>query len=84
MNFENGQQSWILMDVLNMVVKRKLFFLHSRCRLNAESNTKRNCSGSDNVKNLTFLVAAFSCLTENGRIDISLRIVSLETKLCSL
>ena len=76
MNFENVKKSWILVDVLNMVEKRKPFV--------AESNTKRNCSGSDNVKNLTYLVAAFSCLTENGRIDISLRIVSLETKRCSL
>ena len=79
MNFENVKKSWILVDVLNMVEKRKPFFC-----IVAESNPKRNCYGSDNVKNLTYSAAAFSCLTENGRIDISLRIVSLETKRCSL
>ena len=46
----------------------------------AESNTKQNCSGSDHVKNLTYSETDFSCLTENGRVDISLRIVSLETR----
>ena len=54
------------------------------CSLLAESNTEQNCSESDHVRNLTYSETSFSCLTENGLVDISRRILLIETKLCSL